>query len=94
MAKPSKGAKHKSRNAFMNKPSYRPTITKFLRQYSEGQQVVVMQEPSSRSGMPYKRFRGRSGYVVGKRGKAYIVEIQEGNKTKKVISKPEHLKAI
>jgi ribosomal protein L21E len=32
--------------------------------------------------------------VVGLRGKAYIVEIQDGNSLKKVISRAEHLKAI
>jgi large subunit ribosomal protein L21e len=53
-----------------------------------------MQEPSSHKGMPYRRFRGRSGFVVGKRGKAYIVEIQDGNTAKKIISRAEHLKAI
>lgn len=94
MTKPSSGMRHRTRKKFSNKPYYRPTIIKFLREYKEGQQVVIMQEPSSHRGMPYRRFRGRSGFVIGKRGKAYIVEIQDGNMAKKIISRAEHLKAI
>ncbi|MCS7105748.1 MAG: 50S ribosomal protein L21e, partial [Candidatus Aenigmarchaeota archaeon] len=56
--------------------------------------VVIAQEPSSHSGMPHPRFKGRIGKVIGKRGKSYIVEITDGNKVKKIISKPEHLKAV
>ncbi len=94
MTKPSRGSRHKTRKKFSHKPYYRPTITKFLREYKEGQHVVIMQDPSSQRGMPYRRFRGRSGYIFGKRGKSYIVEIQDGNKTKRVISRAEHLKAV
>ena len=94
MGRTSRGSRRRTRKKLSQKPSYRPPITKFLRQYKEGQQVVIMQEPSSHEGMPFRRFRGRSGYVVGIRGKAYIVEIQDGNSVKKVISKAEHLKAI
>lgn len=94
MGSKSSGARKRTRKKLAQKPYHRPTITKFLRQYEEGQQVVIMQEPSSHRGMPFPRFRGRSGYIVGKRGKAYIIEIQDGNMIKKVISRAEHLKAI
>jgi large subunit ribosomal protein L21e len=43
--------------------------------------------------MPHHRFKGLAGHIVGKRGKSYIVEIADGNKVKKLISRPEHLKA-
>lgn len=94
MTKPSHGVRHKTRNKFAHRPYYRPTLVKFLKKYKEGQQVVIMQEPSSHKGMPHRRFRGRSGFVVATRGKSYIVEIQDGNSTKRIISKAEHLKAI
>jgi large subunit ribosomal protein L21e len=44
--------------------------------------------------MPHPRYKGRIGKIIGKRGKSYIVEITDGNKVKKLISRPEHLKAI
>ena len=72
----------------------RPTITKFLKQFKEGQHVVILQEPSSHKGMPHPRYKGTSGYITGIRGKSYIVQIQDRNKPKKIISRPEHLKAL
>ena len=90
----SAGIRRRTRKKFSQVTGFRPTILKFLRQYADGQHVVIMQEPSSQRGMPHRRFRGISGYIVQKRGKAYIVEIQDGNKTKRIISKAEHLKAI
>lgn len=94
MGRKSAGMRRRTRKKFAQPAGHRPTITKFLRQYKEGQQVVIMQEPSSEKGRPFRRFRGVSGYVVGIRGKSYIVEIQDGNKAKKIISRAEHLKAI
>jgi large subunit ribosomal protein L21e len=44
--------------------------------------------------MPFPRYKGKFGKIIGKRGKSYIVEIIDGNKTKKIISRPEHLKAM
>jgi len=34
-----------------------------------------------------------SGSVVGQRGRAWLVEIRDGNKLKTVISRPQHLRA-
>lgn len=94
MTSPSKGARRKSRKALRQPPYHRPTITKFLRQYKKNQSVIIVQEPSSHRGMPHKRFKGRSGHISGTRGKSYIVEIRDGNRVKKIISRPEHLRAI
>ena len=94
MGKKSYGMRRRTRKKFAQKAYRRPSIMKFLRKYAEGQHVVIMQEPSSERGRPFRRFRGRSGYVIGKRGKSYIVEIQDGNSAKKIISRAEHLKAI
>jgi large subunit ribosomal protein L21e len=44
--------------------------------------------------MPFPRFKGRMGKIVEKRGKSYVVEILDGNKMKKIVSRPEHLKVI
>ncbi len=94
MTKPSRGIRHRTRNSMRQKPYMRPPITKFLKQYKEGQKVIIMQEPSSQKGMPHPRFRGVNGYIIGKRGKSYIIQIQDSNKQKKIISKSEHLKII
>ncbi len=94
MVKKSHGSKVKSRKKLTQKPGYRPTITKFLRTFEVGQKVAIDQEPSSQKGMPYSKFKGSTGQVIGKRGNSYIVEINVGNSKKKVISRPEHIKAL
>lgn len=93
MAKNSKGFRHKTRKRLHQK-SVRPTLIKFLQEFDIGQRVVIVQEPSSHKGMPFPRFKGRMGKVIGKRGKSYIVEVKDINKLKTVISRPEHLKVI
>ncbi|MEM2817823.1 MAG: hypothetical protein QXN39_05010 [Archaeoglobaceae archaeon] len=51
-------------------------------------------EPASQKGMPHPRYHGRSGVVVGQRGRAYLVQIRDGGKIKTLISRPEHLRAV
>ena len=41
--------------------------------------------------MPFSRFHGLTGVVVGERGAAYEVSVKDGNKTKMVVARPEHL---
>jgi large subunit ribosomal protein L21e len=94
MMKKSKGFRSKTRKALKQESSYRPPITKFLQEFKIGQNVVIKQEPSSHSGMPHTRYKGRTGKIIGKRGKSYIVEIKDGNKVKRLISRPEHLKVM
>ncbi|MEM5836408.1 MAG: 50S ribosomal protein L21e [Candidatus Aenigmatarchaeota archaeon] len=92
--KKSRGPRTKTRQTLRQEPGYRPTITKFLQEFNIGQKVVIDQEPSSQKGMPHSRYKGRVGKIIGKRGKSYIVEITDGNKVKKLISRPEHLKVM
>lgn len=88
------GFRAKTREKLRQKPAYRPSVTKFLQEFKEGQNVMISLETSSHKGMPFPRFKGKVGKVIGKRGKSYIVEIKEGNKIKQIISRPEHLKLV
>lgn len=94
MVKKSRGWRGSTRKKLKQDPSYRPPITKFLQEFKQGQDVVILQEPSSHKGMPHPRFKGKLGKVIEGRGQSYIVEIMDVNKKKKVISRPEHLKAV
>ncbi len=94
MVKKTRGFKAGTRNKLQQKVAYRPTITKFLQEFDIGQNVVIYPEPSSHKGMPFPRFKGKAGKIVGKRGSAYLVEVKDGNMVKTVISRPEHLKAM
>jgi large subunit ribosomal protein L21e len=44
------------------------------------------------SGMCHPRYQGKTGTVTGKQGRAFLVEIVEGRKTKTLLLTPEHLK--
>jgi large subunit ribosomal protein L21e len=66
-------------------------IRKFLQEFEVGQSVHISIESASHKGMPHPRFQGKTGQVVGKRGRAYLVRIRDGGKYKTIISSPEHL---
>ena len=70
------------------------TVNQYMKEFKEGERVAIKIESASQSGMPFRRFYGLTGIIAGKRGRAYIVKIKDGNKPKTVISKPEHLKKI
>jgi large subunit ribosomal protein L21e len=42
--------------------------------------------------MPYRRFQGKTATVTGTRGRAYLLEMYDGNMKKEVIARPQHLK--
>ena len=69
-------------------------LSKLLYQYKIGEKVIIKIDPSVHKGMPHKRFYGKIGTVVGFRGKAIIVEVEDFNKTKQIITLKEHLKPL
>lgn len=94
MVQKSKGRRRRTRKLLRVKARERSPITRYLQEFKVGSKVVVKPNPSSHKGMPFKRFFGRTGTVMDKRGKSYIIKIKDGKKEKNIISRPEHLKAI
>jgi large subunit ribosomal protein L21e len=86
----SHGPRKRTREKFRKRG--RVTVNTLIKNFDLGARVVIDIESSSLSGMPFKRFQGLSGKIVGRRGRAYMVEIKDKNMVKKVIAKPEHLK--
>lgn len=41
--------------------------------------------------MPHRRYQGKVGKIIGKRGRAYLVSVTLGDKEKVIIVRPEHL---
>ncbi len=68
-------------------------FSRYFQKFEEGDNVAVVEERSVKSSFP-KRFQGRTGSVEGKRGRAYIVKINDQNKEKRFIINPIHLKKI
>lgn len=94
MVQKSKGPRKSTRNLLRRKSREKTPITKYLQEFKIGNRVVIKPDPSSHKGMPFKRFFGRMGTVMDKRGRSYIIKIKDKNKEKIVISRPEHLKLI
>lgn len=63
-----------------------------LRNYKTGDNVVINIEPSIQKGMPHRRYHGKLGRVKEKRGRAYVVDVDEGGKLRQIIANPIHLK--
>ncbi|MDR2845814.1 MAG: 50S ribosomal protein L21e [Candidatus Methanoplasma sp.] len=89
----SRGTRTKTRQLIKKKPRARglSPITKAFQVFEEGTKVNIIIDPSVHKGMPFSRFHGLTGVVTGIRGAAYEVTVKDGNKTKLVVARPEHL---
>jgi large subunit ribosomal protein L21e len=67
------------------------SLSKLLHEYQPGTQVVVKIEPSVQKGMPHRRYHGRVGTVLNKRGRSYVVSVSQGDALREIIVRPEHL---
>jgi large subunit ribosomal protein L21e len=68
-------------------------LSSYFKKIGEGDSVAVSNERGVRSSFP-KRILGKSGKVVGSRGKFNLVEIKDGNKKKTFILHPVHLRRL
>jgi large subunit ribosomal protein L21e len=94
MVQTSRGPRKRTRNLLKIRTRERLPITCYIQEFKLGSKVVIKPNPTSHKGMPFRRFFGKTGTVMDKRGKSYIIKIKDGNKEKNIISRPEHLKAI
>jgi len=91
--KKSHGYRHGTRSLLKKKPRERGKLglSRLLHQYALGEKVVIKIEPSVQKGMPHSRYHGKVGVITGKRGRAYLVEVTQGNASKEIIVRSEHL---
>lgn len=66
------------------------TLTQLLRKFEVGDRVHVILK--SNSGFQHPRTHGKTGTVLEKAGRSYVVEIRDGSLKKKYQLTPEHLK--
>jgi len=94
MVQRSKGFRSKTRHKLQKHPRERGMypITRALKEYKVGDIVHIIIDPSVHKGMPHPRFHGRTGVVVGQRGRAFIVRVRDGGKYKYLIVRPQHLR--
>ncbi|NYT00533.1 MAG: 50S ribosomal protein L21e [Methanocellales archaeon] len=68
------------------------TITRAIQEFKIGQRVHITIDPSVHDGIPHPSFHGRTAKVTGQRGRAYLLEVRDGNTFKELIVCPQHLK--
>jgi len=62
-----------------------------VQEFEEGAKVHVKIDPSVPEGRPHPKFQGRTGKVVGEQGRAFEVEVDDGDSTKTLFVRPQHL---
>ena len=68
-------------------------LSRYFQNLKEGDNVSIVRDLSVEFSFP-ERMQGRTGTVVEKRGRAYVVKIMDHDKEKKFIIEPIHLKKI
>lgn len=87
---PRSKTRHKLRKRVRERGLVKPNL--FLQEFKVGDKVHIKVNPSIHSGMPFRRFHGKTGEVIGKRGRCYLVQITDGKKEKTLIINPVHLR--
>jgi large subunit ribosomal protein L21e len=90
----SKGPRRKSRSVLTKRVREKGKLglSRLLAEYEVGDKVVINIDPAIHKGMPHKRFQGKVGTIVEKRGKAYILDIPQRKTSKLVVAGPEHVR--
>ena len=96
MVKPSHGPRKKSRDILSKSPRARglSPITHEFQVFEVGEKASIFLDPSIHHGMPAIRFHGKTGTVVGTQGRAYVLDVKDGNKIKTVLATPEHMRKV
>jgi len=91
--RPSKGYRNRTRKCLKKHPRRRgmPPLSKTLREYEIGDYVDIEPEPAVHKGLPHRRFIGKTGFIIGKRGRAYLIRVKDKGKEKTLITLPEHI---
>ncbi|MFX0062279.1 MAG: 50S ribosomal protein L21e [Candidatus Hermodarchaeota archaeon] len=94
MVRKSKGTRFRTRNVFRKSPRKRgnPPLGRLMINYNTGDKVTIIVEPSVQKGMPHRRFHGKVCEVIGQRGQAVILKARDGNATKTLFVRKEHLR--
>lgn len=67
------------------------STSKLMQSFKIGDKVIIKQEPAVHKAMPHPKFKNRTGTIIRKQGKAYVVQFKDGGKTKQALAAPVHL---
>ena len=90
---------HGERRKFTKKLKRRPRergqspVSRAVQDFNPGDRANIVIDSSVHRGMPNPKFHGKTGTVLSKRGRSYILEVKDMSATKTVIVAPEHLRS-
>lgn len=94
MAQKSHGSRHGTRHKFSRDPDQTLTVNDHMKQFEEGENVLIKFHPSVQGGRAHSRFHGRAAEVTGFRGDAVELEVKDGDMLKTLYLKPVHLEKL
>lgn len=65
-------------------------ISSYVSEFSIGDMVHVSLVSNNK--IPDSKYQGRTGKIISKRGRSYIVQVADGSAQKRISIRPEHLK--
>lgn len=91
--KRSQGYRTRTRSLLTREPRQKGKIglSKLLHEYQPGEKVLIKINSTVQKGMPHRRFYGKIGVVTSKKGRAYTVNVSQGEAVKQITVRPEHL---
>lgn len=93
MVKRTKGYRFKTRKLLRKRPRERGLVglSRLLIEYKVGDLVHIDISPSNIKTAPHRRYQGKVGRIIEKRGKAYVIAVKVGGKIKKIITTKDHI---
>ncbi|RMF89700.1 MAG: 50S ribosomal protein L21e [Methanobacteriota archaeon] len=94
MAVRSRGQRSKTRSKMRKKIREKGSvpITRAMQSFAEGDVVHIVIDPAYHKGAPHPKWHGKTGHVIGRRGRSYLVRIRDQDSHKTVIANPVHLR--
>jgi len=90
----SKGYRNRCRKLLRKHPRERGMrgLGRLLYEYNIGDLVHIDISPDNIRTAPHRRYQGKVGRTVERRGRAYVIEVVVGGKKKMIITTKEHIK--
>lgn len=90
----SSGYRRSTRNIFRKRPRERGmrSLDYLLEEFKVGDIIDIIIDSSVQKGMPHRRYHGKTGIITKHQGNAYVINIKQGNITKKIVTTKEHIR--
>ncbi len=89
----SHGYRNRTRSLMRKHPRRRGYggLSRLMYRYEVGDKVRIDISPENPSVAPHRRYQGRIGTIIEKRGRAFVIAIKVGGKVKKIMTTKDHI---